>query len=504
MKSLQKDAPHLRFAYSHMDGGWPDAERLRRVLAGCVLGRRIHADGRIEADRLEAQPRAGLAPGRLAQLLGPQDVVLVTGGARGIAARIVRHLLPLTAARFILIGRKPQREEWMATEGAGRVEYLMADVCSADAVRQLGLESRGITLFFHAAGMAKSRALAEVRPEEMAQILGSKVLGLHRVLAALDPAQVRGIVNFASISGYFGSDGQADYAAANAYLDGVTWGRVPVLSLGWSAWAEVGMATGQHTRMFLDAAGIEPIPVREGVAVFAEMLELFLGSGVPQSRNILVIAGLAPTFCLPHDPFLATFTALESGTGSAPVPAPAPVLVPSGLRTLAGTAVMILPLPAAAAHGESCLAALYTEAERAEMQGVAAGKRRQEKLGGKLAAKWLARDVLRHECQVDVAPAAVQVLAPAAPVQVRAPGVIRARTTSCESSSSRSATRAIGHVRPRVRGGSASMLNASAPCHPNCSGKSAPDPFWSKWRHPARHFPWRCRRWWSSPRRKPC
>lgn len=305
VKSFQWDLPCLRFSYCHLDTLDPEEVLLRRALADPVLERRVRADGEMEEARLTAQPELPNHESELAALLGPDDTVLVTGGARGIAASIVRHLLPRVRTRFLLVGRKTQREAWMAEEGQGRVDYLTADLCDPQAVLALGLANRGITLVIHAAGVNLPRPIRQITRAETDQVLGTKILGLQRILEGMDFSRLRGIVNFSSTAGFFGGAGFPHYGAANGYLSGFACGSVPVLSIGWSAWDEVGMASGDLPRQFLRMAGVELIPLQQGVRVFASLLADFLASGTPGAQSRVVHVGMAEGCFLPRDPLRA-------------------------------------------------------------------------------------------------------------------------------------------------------------------------------------------------------
>jgi amino acid adenylation domain-containing protein len=425
-KSVQKDLRNLNVFYSHLDTLQPDLNTLRRLLANPLLGQRARDDSVVETGQLVPAQLAERGLARLAGLLGPQDVLLVTGGARGIAAAIVRALLPVVPCSFVLIGRRPLGEPWMEAEGAGRVQYYSADLTNRDAVEGLDLGSWGVTLVVHAAGVVLPRPIRQLTPEGMLQVLEPKILGLHRILERLDSEPLRGIVTFSSVAGFIGGDGQSDYGAANAYLAGFRFGKTPVLALGWSAWDEIGMAAEETTQTFLDLAGIELIPPDQGIAAFSALLTDFLEQ--PTSREYVIRAEMADTSFLPADPYRAAMVAprgrpadlgptrgLADDLAAITLPAPEALGFPD-------TRVLILHLPAAANWGGARLEHLYTAAERLETDAVAAGKRRQEKLAGKLAAKLLAAQVLDDWFGLPCPLEACQALAPEAPVEVTAPG----------------------------------------------------------------------------------
>jgi amino acid adenylation domain-containing protein len=418
VKSCQRDLPNLQFSYTHCDELQLNPEMVRRLLVSPVLGRWVRKDEVVEEGALLHRPIPSADPDELATLLGPDDLVLVTGGARGITARMVEYLLPRVGARFLLVGRKPHVEDWITTKGRGRVEYAAADLGDTNAVRNLGLATRGITLVIHAAGSVYSRPIREIKLPELEEVLGGKVLGLERVMGELDQTRLRGVINFSSIAAYFGDNSHPDYAAANGYLDGFRREGLPVLSIGWSAWAEVGMASRSGFTEFLELAGIEPIPVETGVEVFAGLLTEFLKEATPGTKNIVVRAGMAEGIFLARDPLREAMIAhlpdanaiggqaflVTNVMGCLPeniqkLPAAAELqnanLLPGLNLIIEGTGVLVMRLPLVASIGMTFLDQLFTTAEKEEMAQVEPAKRGPEKVAGKLAVKILAREALR-------------------------------------------------------------------------------------------------------------
>jgi hypothetical protein len=85
-------------------------------------------------------------------------------------------------------------------------------------------------------------------------------------------------VLFSSVASVLGSGGQGNYAAANAFLDGLahfrTAQQLPAVSINWGPWAEAGMAAtlGETGWQRFAAVGIHPIPLREGFDALAVIL----------------------------------------------------------------------------------------------------------------------------------------------------------------------------------------------------------------------------------------
>jgi acyl transferase domain-containing protein len=224
--------------------------------------------GELFTDRLESL--RGTAP-LLADLLGPEDLVVVSGGARGIAASCAQELLESTQARLLLLGRRPEVAEWIVAAGSDRVEYLSLDVTDAAAVEAADLASRGPTVLVHAAGMEVSRGLAQKPDEEIAATWEVKVAGARRLLDAVRSPALRAVVHFSSVAALFGNHGQADYAAANAALHPVD-EEPPTLAIAWGPWRDVGMATRGPGAEAMEASGVRFLTPAEGRGAFRDLL----------------------------------------------------------------------------------------------------------------------------------------------------------------------------------------------------------------------------------------
>jgi 7-keto-8-aminopelargonate synthetase-like enzyme len=139
---------------------------------------------------------------------------------------------------------------------------------------------------------------------------------LHRQTEAL-PLDF--FVVFSSMASVLGSAGQANYAAANAFLDALAWHRrargLPGLSINWGPWAEAGMAA----RLSLAGQGVEKIAPADGLRVLAELLRPGRRDG-PAQVGVWRVHWPAFQRRLPpgeFPPFLAAFLRRAAPTGPA-------------------------------------------------------------------------------------------------------------------------------------------------------------------------------------------
>ncbi|TMB32947.1 MAG: SDR family NAD(P)-dependent oxidoreductase, partial [Deltaproteobacteria bacterium] len=154
----------------------------------------------------------------------PSDVVLVTGGGRGVGAKLAVALARSHAA-FVLCGRSARDsrvdETVRAIEAAGgRALYVQWDATrdAGGALDEARKELGPFTALVHAAGIAEDGPAAGKDDAAMLRVLGPKILGLSNALNATSHDPIRAVVLVGSWAGRFGNAGQVDYSAANAAL----------------------------------------------------------------------------------------------------------------------------------------------------------------------------------------------------------------------------------------------------------------------------------------------
>ena len=127
----------------------------------------------------------------------------------------------------------------------------------------------------HAAGVLSNGALLRQDVETFQRVLAPKVEG-----AALLDRLTRGdpldwFVLFSSIAAILGGTGQANHAAANAYLDQLAWQRralgLPAVSINWGAWSEVGSAADLSDR--LSELGVGFLTPSQGITALQRVLQ---------------------------------------------------------------------------------------------------------------------------------------------------------------------------------------------------------------------------------------
>ncbi|GAP11267.1 polyketide synthase module [Bellilinea caldifistulae] len=268
--------------------------------------------------------------------LPEKPVMIISGGAGGIVAPILTDLAQRTQGIFYLLGRSPladpqdaalqrlkadrdglkkdllremsangqkpspaQVEEKLAalermagildaiqtarSLGAS-VVYRLCDVTDphqvGETIGQIVEENGRVDVLIHAAGIERSRKL-HLKPEEefrtTIQVKAGGFFNLYKALQTADrlPKQV---LLFGSVAGRFGNSGQTDYSAANdwlakaaSHLRGLH-PEMRVVTIDWSAWAQVGMASRGYIPQLMEMGGIDQMPPKQAARFVYEEL----------------------------------------------------------------------------------------------------------------------------------------------------------------------------------------------------------------------------------------
>ncbi|MFD9075079.1 type I polyketide synthase, partial [Streptomyces lasiicapitis] len=225
-----------------------------------------------------------------------QGTVLVTGALGGLGRVVARHLAGHHGVRDLLLVSRRGEE----TPGAGevraeleelgaRVTIAACDVADRSALEALLDDVRAdLTAVVHVAGVVDDGVVTALTPERLDTVLRPKVdaaVNLHELTADLD---LSAFVLFSSAAGVLGSAGQANYAAANAFLDALAQHRraqgLSATSLAWGLWADQGgmagaLADGDIDRM--NRAGVAALSADEGLALLDASLAQPDGALVP-------------------------------------------------------------------------------------------------------------------------------------------------------------------------------------------------------------------------------
>ncbi|MCE6996087.1 type I polyketide synthase [Saccharothrix sp. S26] len=305
-RTLHLEAPHIPVTLVDLAD---DTDAVRRVAAE-VAATTGFTQVRYDADGARTVPVLRAVSGQVAPgspgatPLGPDDVLLVTGGGKGITAECAIAMATDSGASLALIGRADPAADAELAANLARMtaagithRYERADVTSAErvaaAVGRLRAELGEVTAVLHGAGRNEPEALTALSEEDFRATLAPKIAGLNAVLDAVDPERIKLLVTFGSIIGRAGLRGEAHYSTANDWMSeltvdfGLKHPRARVLALEWSVWSGAGMGERLGVVEALMRDGLTPISAEAGIAVLREVL------ADPTVGPVLVVSGRA-------------------------------------------------------------------------------------------------------------------------------------------------------------------------------------------------------------------
>ncbi|MCG8476579.1 MAG: SDR family NAD(P)-dependent oxidoreductase, partial [Cytophagales bacterium] len=314
----------------------------------CLTDVSYDKDGKrytLEADELPA------VSGQLTSSITKDSVFVVTGGARGVTADCVKEMAKTFRCKFILIGRSALQEEepawakgvadgmalnrnamqmlknegkkplpkdvqrmvgavlaqreiqenlsFIRSQGA-EAYYQPADVTDAEALKaaieKVTPVTGNVTGIIHGAGRLADKLIENKTEWDFDAVFDVKIKGLLAVTQAVNIHDIKHVVFFSSVAGFYGNVGQTDYAIANevlnrtAHLFKKNHPDVHVSSINWGAW-DGGMVSDGLKKMF-EAHGVSLVPMEEGPISMVDQLseeffnmpQVILGGTLPMAK----------------------------------------------------------------------------------------------------------------------------------------------------------------------------------------------------------------------------
>ncbi len=229
--------------------------------------------------------------------IDPDGLYWITGGLGGLGRIFAEWLVGRGARKLLLTGRRAapgaNAETWLAglREQGAEILYRPCDIADPEAVEALVRDVAGtiapIKGILHAAGVLDDGYILAQGPEKAASVFAPKVSGTVNLDRATRQQPLDFLVLCSSIAAVFGNAGQADYAAANAFMDAFAEARAVsdapgrTVAVAWPLWAEGGMSADTSTQ---DAQrrrlGLTPLPKKAGIEALEAVLS---GTGSPRS-----------------------------------------------------------------------------------------------------------------------------------------------------------------------------------------------------------------------------
>ncbi|MFE6042651.1 type I polyketide synthase, partial [Streptomyces sp. NPDC056452] len=278
---------------------------LPSVLA-CSENQLALRDGKLVTPRLArvTSPEASEAP------FDPEGTVLITGATGALGGLLARHLITHHGTRhLLLVSRRgnnapgaQQLHDQLTNLGA-HITLAACDVTDPTALDNL-LDTiptaHPLTAVIHAAGILDDGIFTTLTPQRVSTVLSPKTDAAWNLHQATRHHNLTTFALFSSIQGLVGGAGQANYAAANAYLDALAHHRrslgLPAVSLAWGPWAEGGMAAAlsEAGRNRFARTGMVAITPDRGMELFDTALRLDLAGVVPLPLDSAALRARGP------------------------------------------------------------------------------------------------------------------------------------------------------------------------------------------------------------------
>ncbi|MCH9685296.1 MAG: SDR family oxidoreductase, partial [Deltaproteobacteria bacterium] len=309
----------------------------------------IMADGRRRTLHSSLAPRTDTTA--RPDAIGKGEVVVVSGGARGVTAACIMEWARRSQASFVLLGRSPLDDEHPAlagiedpaalsralleqsrqqgetlrpvdlsrraaavtaarevratlaaiAEAGGQARYVRVDVTDAQAVTTALEEVRGewgpIAAVVHGAGVLADKRIAQLQDDAFDRVVSTKVTGIQALLQATASDPLRVLCLFSSVAARSGNQGQVAYAMANEVLDKVAQAQArrrptaTVTALCWGPWA--GGMVDASLRGHFAQRGIALIELDQGAKMFADEVQARPSAG-PQHVELVIGASPDP------------------------------------------------------------------------------------------------------------------------------------------------------------------------------------------------------------------
>ncbi|MET7719084.1 type I polyketide synthase, partial [Streptomyces sp. NPDC005407] len=219
-----------------------------------------------------------------------QGTVLVTGGTGGLGALVARHLVTEREVRHLVLASRRGTDAPGAGELVTELTGLGAEVTVAacDAGDRNALENllssipseHPLTAVVHTAGVMDDGVVSSMTAERLDTVLRPKVDAVANLDELTQTMDLSAFVVFSSAAGTLGGAGQANYSAANAFLDALAQRRrvlgLPATSLAWGPWApEAGMTSdlSEVDLRRMARGGVLPLSVEQGLGHLDTVLD---------------------------------------------------------------------------------------------------------------------------------------------------------------------------------------------------------------------------------------
>ena len=219
----------------------------------------------------------------------PGATYLITGGTSGFGLVVAQWLADQGAGRIILASRRgPTSEEAKSVIASIREKGILVDTPKTDIsdrqavielIDTITLDGDSLRGIFHGAMVLDDGFIRDMHSERFAKVMAPKVLGALNLYELTKSMELDFFVLFSSIASLAGNAGQANYIAANSFLDAFAHNManlgIPVIGINWGVLADIGVAArNQNVTNLLASEGIIGITNQEALNALGHLLAI--------------------------------------------------------------------------------------------------------------------------------------------------------------------------------------------------------------------------------------
>ncbi|GAA2304550.1 type I polyketide synthase [Streptomyces hawaiiensis] len=340
VRSAQAEAPERIVLVDAPADGAPSGALLNAVLASGEPQAALRDDTALLPRLHRTAPQnpqaraAGHAPGDTGTTgdtpaFGARGTVLVTGAGGALAAQVTRHLVTgHGVTRLLLLDRRAE-ESWYdpelpadLRESGAEVTVARCDAADRDALAAVlaGIpEEHPPAAVVHLAGIVRNALLPTLTPDELITVLRANADAAWHLHDLTRDRNLSAFVLFSSHTGVIGGPGQANYAAAGAFLDGLAQHRaahgLPATSVAWGLWdidGDINADLDERDRNRFLREGFRQVTPDEGVRLLDAALRMDAPAlvALPLEPAVLRTGGPVPAV-------LSTLTGVVNRRGAA-------------------------------------------------------------------------------------------------------------------------------------------------------------------------------------------
>ncbi len=265
--------------------------------------------------------------------IDPERTVLITGATGGLGALTARHLVECHGARRLLLVSRSGPEADGAEELQAELEGLGAEatVAACDVSDRVALEQllasvpseHPLGAVLHCAGVLADGTVEAMAPEQLDRVFAPKADAAWHLHELTEGVDLSAFVLFSSAAGTLGGPGQANYAAANVFLDALAQKRraagLAGTSIAWGLWEReggMGGGLGEADLARMRRGGAEAISDERGLALFDAALSADRPLALAVPIDSAGLRGLASSGALP--PILSGLVRAPRRRGASP------------------------------------------------------------------------------------------------------------------------------------------------------------------------------------------